>query len=104
MNSSTATISYYEYLFEITEEHIPTKLMYGWSKHGGATKGMVQKQSDTWFCQSCKQEHLKQTPSFMFPVFSREFARICQSCLDEAILQRFKTLWDLLNAHKHKDW
>lgn len=102
--SSGATITYYEYLYEITEEHIPTKLMYGWSKHGGATKGMVQQQADVWFCQSCKHEFAKIVPSFMFPMFHREFARICQPCLDIAIAKRFRTIWEMLRMYSRDDW
>lgn len=95
-NSSGATITYYEYLFEITEEHSPTKLMYGWSKWGGASKGMVQEQTDEWYCQSCKRVAKKSVPSFMFPMYDREFARICQSCLDTAIAKHYRTIWELL--------
>lgn len=96
MNQSLPTISYYEYIYEISPEHSPTKLMYGWSKWGGGSKGMVQENTETWFCQSCRDEFSNSTPSFMFPIFIREFGKICQTCLDKAILKRIKTVWDLM--------
>lgn len=94
MNSG-ATTTYYEYLYEITSEHTPTRLMYGWSKYGGASKGMVQEKTDTWYCQSCRTEKSISDISFMFPIFDREFGRICQDCLDVAIQKRLRSLWDI---------
>ena len=102
MNSGS-TISYYEYLFEISDGQEPTKLMYGWSKWGGASKGMVQEKTDTWYCQSCNKDYPSTTKSYMFPLFDREFGRICQECLDGAILNRIKNLWDLMSVNK-KDY
>lgn len=100
MNPSTATTTYYEYLYEISAEHVPTKLMYGWSKWGGATKGMVQEQTDVWYCQSCRKEFPNTETSFMFPIFEREFGRICRDCLDVAILKKMRTLWELMKLHR----
>jgi hypothetical protein len=100
MNPSTATTIYYEYLYEISAEHEPTKLMYGWSKWGGASKGMVQGLNNVWYCQSCRKESPISEASFMFPIFDREFGRICRECLDVAILKKMKSLWELMKLHE----
>lgn len=100
MNQSLPTISYYEYIYEISDGQSPTKLMYGWSKWGGASKGMIQEHTDTWYCQSCRREFPDTIDSFMFPIFDREFGRVCQSCLDRAILMKIRSLWDLMTLNK----
>jgi len=98
--NSLPTITYYEYLYTISDHVSPTKLMYGWSKWGGGSKGLLQTNNDIWFCQACREEFPNAIQSFMFPVFTREFGRICQRCLDKAILKRIKTLWDLMKIEK----
>lgn len=98
--NSLPTTSYYEYLYEISSEHSPTKLMYGWSKWGGASKGMVQGKNPYWFCQSCRLEFQEEVESFMFPIFDREFGRVCKDCLDLAILKRVKNLWQMMKDHE----
>lgn len=100
MNQSLPTISYYEYIYQISSEHDPTKLMYGWTKWGGGRKGMVQEKNPVWFCQSCRKEFPEEVTSFMFPIYNREFGRICQSCLDSAILYKIQSLWDLMKVFK----
>lgn len=102
MNTSLPTTTYYEYLYEISDGQTPTKLMYGWSKWGGASKGMVQGKNPYWYCQSCRNEFPEEIESFMFPIFDREFGRMCQGCLDEAILKRIKNLWQMMEMHKVK--
>ena len=98
--NSLPTTTYYEYLYEISAEHSPTRLMYGWSKYGGASKGMVQERNDIWYCQSCRMEKKLSDTAFMFPIFNREFGRICQECLDLAIEKRMKSLWDLARVFR----
>lgn len=104
MNSSQPTISYYEYLYTITQATSPTKLMYGWSKHGGGMKGMVQERNEEWSCQSCRRRFPDTVQSFMFPIYPREFGRICQSCLDMAIAKEMKTLWELMREFEKEVW
>ncbi len=57
------------------------KQKYGWSKWGGANMGLVQKNlTETWFCQSCKQEQPDKLTPYMFEYASREYIRICSKC------------------------
>lgn len=79
-----------------------TRLMYGWSKYGGGTHGLVQTQSDVWYCQSCKDELRKEVPSFMMEYSFGEFARICSSCQDIARRSGLKDLMSLAKAVRRK--
>lgn len=62
-----------------------TKKMYGWTKYGGARKGMVMEELDEWFCQACGRPQPKEAPAYMVPLdedIRREFVRVCAVCRD----------------------
>lgn len=57
-----------------------TKQMYGWSKWGGARKGIVKEDLDTWYCQCCKEEQTKGLPAYMYDYGDGDYLRICSKC------------------------
>jgi hypothetical protein len=71
--------------------------MYGWSKWGGATMGMVKEELDSWYCQTCGEEQTKNLPSYMFPIdlFERDYVRICARCKAKARTNRVKLFEEL---------
>ena len=59
-----------------------TKMMYGWTKWGGASHGLVKEQLDEWYCQLCGEHQVVELPAYMFPLDdgNRNFIRICSIC------------------------
>ena len=57
-----------------------TKQMYGWSKWGGARKGIVKESLDTWYCQLCGEEQTIGLPAYMFHLGDRDYIRLCSKC------------------------
>jgi len=57
-----------------------TKQMYGWSKYGGARKGIVKESLDTWYCQVCGEEQTKGLPAYMYHIGDRDYIRVCSKC------------------------
>ena len=53
---------------------------YGWSKWGGARKGIVKETLDTWYCQVCGEEQTKELPAYMHSIGDRDFIRVCSKC------------------------
>lgn len=76
--------------------------MYGWSKWGGATMGIVKEELDTWYCQICGQQQVKELPSYMFPVdeYKRDYVRICSKCKSKAVVKKVVVFTDLLKMIK----
>lgn len=74
--------------------------MYGWTKYGGGKHGLVQKQTETWFCQNCREELHKSVPSFMIELNFGEFGRICSECMNIAIEKKVSNLMDLIRKTK----
>jgi len=77
--------------------------MFGWSKWGGATKGIFTLlPSDEWFCQCCGEKQTRTLPSYMIPLDSsnRDFAKVCSRCKYKYIMKKLKTFFDLLNDLK----
>ena len=62
-----------------------TKMLYGWSKWGGGTKGIAREVLEEWNCQICGEKQLIDLPQYFFPLDStmRDFIRICASCRSE---------------------
>jgi len=59
-----------------------TRMMYGWSKYGGARHGLV-KHNGEWTCQICGETFPSEIPAYMFCwdiENLREFLRICGMC------------------------
>ena len=58
-----------------------TKRMCGWTKYGGARKGLFKEDLDEWACQLCGTRHSKALPSYFVPETEdqREFYRICST-------------------------
>ena len=57
-----------------------TKQMYGWSKYGGARKGIVKESLDTWYCQCCGEEQTIGLPAYMQHLGDRDYIRLCSKC------------------------
>ena len=53
---------------------------YGWSKWGGARKGIVKESLDTWYCQICGEEQTIGLPAYMHHLGDRDFVRLCSKC------------------------
>lgn len=70
--------------------------MYGWSKWGGANKGLVKEELEEWFCQSCGEPQRKCLPSYMVESATREFVRVCSRCRHEMIENRIRSYWKLI--------
>lgn len=67
------------------EIKVTTKMMYGWSKYGGARMGMVRKEtvwSKDWCCQVCGKTQIRDLPHYMIPFkdSDREYIQICSTC------------------------
>lgn len=79
-----------------------TKMMYGWSKWGGATHGLAKESLDEWYCQVCGEKQTKMLPSYMFPYdsFGRDFVRICARCKAKAKLKDICYVFELINLIK----
>lgn len=74
-----------------------TRLMYGWSKHGGGFKGLVQQdKEDEWTCQACAKKQPLQMPSYMIEIGSREYARICSECYNVALREKIRRIQSLI--------
>jgi len=76
--------------------------MYGWSKWGGATQGLVKEELDEWYCQVCGEKQTKTLPSYMIPMdlTQRDFARVCSDCKAKAKVTKVVIFWDLLRIVK----
>lgn len=81
-----------------------TKKMYGWSKWGGATQGMVKEELVDWHCQVCAQQQKRSLPSYMIPldIYEREFIRVCSKCKRKAVLHKIITYIDLVEVVRHE--
>ena len=71
--------------------------MYGWSKWGGGTTGIVEEGLAEWYCQVCGEMQLRGLPSYMFPIdmFERDYVRICTRCKAKASSTKTKVLFEL---------
>jgi hypothetical protein len=76
--------------------------MYGWTKWGGATQGLVKEELDEWYCQCCGEKQIKVLPSYMFPTDTtqRDFIRVCSDCKAKAHAKSIRLCWDLLKLIK----
>lgn len=72
--------------------------MYGWSKWGGGTEGLVKEELDEWYCQSCGEKQLKTFPSYMIPTdeAQRDYIRVCAECKAKTYGQRVIFSYQLL--------
>lgn len=58
-----------------------TRMMYGWSKHGGPRHGLVKKEpKGPWACQACAQQQSKVMPRYMYEFAPQEYVRVCGMC------------------------
>ena len=78
-----------------------TQKMYGWSKWGGGTHGLVT-QGGEWYCQICGGEQVDPLPSYVLPfdTTQRDFGRICTECKAEAVEHHIVIFWDLYQMIK----
>jgi len=67
-----------------------THKMYGWTKWGGPTNGLVKEELEEWYCQTCGEKQLKTFPSYMVPLddAQRDFVRVCSACKAQANIKR----------------
>lgn len=75
-----------------------TKIMYGWSKWGGANNGVATLMgNDEWYCQACQQQQTKNLPSYMFPLdaFNRDYAKICARCKNVSVKKQIENYFKL---------
>ena len=79
-----------------------TKMMYGWSKWGGATNGLAKETLDEWYCQSCGKKQTKTLPSYMVPLdgSNRDFFRVCSECKAKAVKNHVSFVFDLIKLVK----
>lgn len=82
----------------IFEEVSVTKKMYGWSKWGGARKGVVREELDEWSCQLCGDRFSKNVPCYFLPEdkFQREYFRVCSLCKRISIARGVPTFEGLM--------
>ena len=58
-----------------------TTFSYGWTKWGGANRGLVQEDlTEEWHCQACGETETAELPPYMYEFAPREFIRICSKC------------------------
>lgn len=86
-----------EFILIVREISI-TKKMYGWSKYGGARKGLVKEELDEWSCQLCGSTNNRSLPAYFVPedATQREYMRICSDCKHLALKHDLKTFDELL--------
>ncbi len=72
-------------------------MMYGWTKWGGPTDGLVKEVLMEWNCQICGQTQLCDFPQYLFPIDNhrRDFIRICVGCKADLEVAGIKTYLDL---------
>jgi hypothetical protein len=76
-----------------------TTKMYGWSKYGGVSMGLVQENlTPEWYCQACNDKQTDDLPPYMFEFTPREFIRICSVCHFNRIKDNITVLSDLIDA------
>lgn len=82
----------------IIQEVSITKKMYGWSKYGGARKGLVKEELDEWSCQLCGSKNNKNLPSYFIPEdpTQREYMRVCSRCKNISIKSQLRTFDEML--------
>lgn len=82
------------------------KKMYGWSKWGGANRGLVfyEDDQDEWTCQSCAQKQAKVLPAYIVPLDGdhREYCRICSSCKFIAVRDHVEDIQGLIVIVRRK--
>lgn len=78
--------------------------MYGWSKYGGASEGLVKEELDIWHCQSCTKEQSKHMPQYMIPLDQdeREYARVCTVCKKTALIKKAMFFHELTKHTRKK--
>lgn len=80
-----------------------THLMYGWSKHSGGFKGLVQQDKQAeWTCQACAKKQPLQMPSYMIEISPREYARICSECYNVALRKKIRRIHKLIRFVRRK--
>lgn len=77
-----------------------TKKMYGWSKYGGATQGMVKEELDEWFCQICTDQQVRGMPEYLIAEDERErdFLRVCGKCKYRQVTDHVTNMIDLMRV------
>lgn len=77
--------------------------MFGWSKYGGARKGLYKENLDEWWCQICSSHHTGAAPSYFIPEdeYQREYMRICSICKATSRKMGFTT-YDAMVPYKDK--
>lgn len=66
-----------------------TKKMYGWSKYGGARKGLVKEMLDQWNCQCCGELQTSGLSAYMYEIFPLEYVRLCSKCWNMHVRTKF---------------
>lgn len=84
----------------IYEEVSITRKMYGWSKYGGARRGIVKEELPEWACQLCGARNTSGLPAYFVPQdkYQREFMRVCSICKKASIELRMQTFDEMLQA------
>lgn len=82
-----------------------TRMMYGWSKHGGPNQALV-KQSGDWCCQCCGQQQTEELNAYMFEMDlgMREFFRICAKCKKVALEHNVHNFFKLIDHARHRSY
>ena len=75
-----------------------TKKMYGWSKYGGARKGLAKEVLPEWACQLCSTRHSREMPSYFVPETNecREYYRVCSACKNKLLRLNIPTFEEAL--------
>lgn len=80
--------------------------MYGWSKWGGANKGLEYgSKNGNWHCQICGEEQPAELRPYFFPLDKelRNFLRICINCQHKVMkfnIHRVDRLIDMVRPYK----
>jgi hypothetical protein len=79
-----------------------TMRMYGWSKWGGGSEGLVKEELEEWYCQSCGEKQLREFPSYMIPVdkAQRDYIRVCVWCKAQSVMNNLTFCQELLKLMK----
>lgn len=79
-----------------------TKIMYGWTKWGGANHGIVKEKLEEWYCQGCGKKQRDGLPSYMIPiddVDGRDFVRVCSNCEHLLWINKARKTFQVLKKH-----
>lgn len=78
------------------------KMLYGWSKFGGANYGIIREETDEWACQICGARQIMGLPQYFLPMdnYRRDFIRVCSGCWADIRKLNIKTYKELVRKVK----